>query len=136
MPVELRESGGAFGEQVESGIVMVDGIGIGDVGTVVLRDRQLLSQDGLFMVVATISKENRELVSDPEIISRGFVYMKESEDLLDRSKAIVVKTIKECMSEKAAGFMAMKGRLKKALSSYLYSQTKRSPMILPIIIEL
>jgi len=134
-PIEIKGSSAKLGEVVDSGIIMIDGLGVGDVGKVVLRDRKLLSQDGLFIVVVTISKETRELVLDPEIVSRGFVYMKESEDLLEYAKGLVIKTVKDCLKAKTGGWMPIKGRIRKALTSYLYSKTKRSPMILPVVIE-
>ena len=133
--IELTRKSAQFGETVPSGIVMIDGLGIGDVGDVVLRDRKLLSQDGLFIVVVTVSKENAELVSGPEIISRGFVYMKESEDLLDHARDIVKKIVADCGHGRVHEWMNLKGKIKKSLSSYLYNMTKRSPMILPIVIE-
>lgn len=134
-PIEFKGNTVGYGEPVESGIVLIDGLGIGDVGKVVLRDRQLLSQDGLFIVVVPISRDQHEMVSPPEIISRGFVYMKESEELLAKAKKIVVETIEDSLANKAYGFMVLKNRVRKALSEYLYRETKRSPMILPMIIE-
>ena len=114
---------------------MIDGAGIGDVGSVVLRDRKVLSSDGLFIVVVTISKEDLALVSGPDIISRGFVYMKESEELLEEARRMVVHIIEDCERKNIHEWMTIKGRIKKALSGFLYNKTKRSPMILPIIIE-
>jgi len=134
--IEITRKSAQFGETVPSGIVMIDGLGIGDVGEVVLRDRKLLSSDGLFIVVLTISKENAELVSGPEIISRGFVYMKESEDLLEHARTIVKKVVGDCGRGRIHEWVAIKTKIKKSLSSYLYNVTKRSPMILPIIIEI
>ena len=134
-PIELAEKSAAVGKPVESGIVMIDGAGIGDVGSVVLRDRKVLSSDGLFIVVVTISKEDLALVSGPDIISRGFVYMKESEELLEEARHMVVHIIEDCERKNIHEWMTIKGRIKKALSGFLYNKTKRSPMILPIIIE-
>ncbi len=134
-PIELAEKSAAVGKPVESGIVMIDGAGIGDVGSVVLRDRKVLSSDGLFIVVVTISKEDLALVSGPDIISRGFVYMKESEELLEEARRMVVHIIEDCERKNIHEWMTIKGRIKKALSGFLYNKTKRSPMILPIIIE-
>ncbi len=135
LPIEFKQASASFGEPVDSGIILIDGLGVGDVGKVVLRDRKLLSQDGLFIVVITVSKERRELALEPEIISRGFVYMKESEDLLEHAKSLVIRTVKDCMKAKTGGWMSIKNKLRRALSSYLYRKTKRSPMILPIVIE-
>lgn len=134
-PIELRNNRAQFGEPVESGVVLIDGLGVGDVGKVVLRDRRVLSQDGLFIVVLTISKDTKELLSDPEIISRGFVYMKESEDLLDRARQVIIETVEGCNNGKSGGYMSVKNSVRKALNGYLYRKTKRSPMILPVVIE-
>lgn len=133
--IELTAKSAQFGATVPSGTVMIDGLGIGDVGNVVLRDRRVLSSDGLFIVVVTMSKKDMELVAGPDIVSRGFVYMKESENLLEDARKLVIKVIEECESNKMREWMTIKTRIKKALSSYLYTKTKRSPMILPIIIE-
>lgn len=123
-------------ETVPSGSVIIDGLGVGDVGNVVLRDRKLLSQDGLFIVVVTISSETGELISGPEIISRGFVYMRESTDLLEGARRIIVDVVGDCGKNKITEWTTIKGRIKKALRSYLYESTKRNPMILPIIIDI
>lgn len=134
-PIELSRKKAQFGTPVPSGSVLIDGLGIGDVGTVVLRDRQVLSSDGLFIVVVTVEKRTGEIVTGPEVVSRGFVYVRESEDLLEKAKELVVHAVRECAAENRREWMDMKGKIKKALSAYLYHQTKRSPMILPIIIE-
>ena len=123
-------------ESVPAGSVIIDGLGVGDVGNVVLRDRKLLSQDGLFIVVVTISAETGELISGPEIISRGFVYMRESSDLLERARKIIIDELNDCVNKKVTDWTTIKGRIKKALRSFLYELTKRSPMILPIIIDI
>jgi ribonuclease J len=123
-------------ETVPSGSVIIDGLGVGDVGNVVLRDRKLLSQDGLFIVVVTISSETGELIAGPEIISRGFVYMRESTDLLENARKIIVDVVSDCSANRVTEWTTIKGRIKKALRSYLYESTKRNPMILPIIIDI
>ncbi len=116
---------------------MIDGLGIGDVGSVVLRDRKLLSLDGLFVSIVAISRQTGEIVSGPEILSRGFVYMKEAENLLDEAKAIVRETVEDSLLEDRFSDSAnMKNRIRKALNTYLYTRTKRSPMILPVILEI
>lgn len=135
LPIELRQKSAKYGEAVESGIVMIDGLGVGDVGSAVLKDRQVLSQDGLFVVVLTLSRGQKGLVSDPEILSRGFVYVKEAEDLMTHAKKVITRTVNECMSGRGSNWSTIKSKVKSALSSYLYNKTKRSPMILPIIIE-
>ena len=135
LPIELRQKSAKYGEAVESGIVMIDGLGVGDVGSAVLKDRQVLSQDGLFVVVLTLSRGQKGLVSDPEILSRGFVYVKEAEDLMMHAKKVITRTVNECMSGRGSNWSTIKSKVKSALSSYLYNKTKRSPMILPIIME-
>jgi ribonuclease J len=134
--MEIGKRFSRFTETVTAGSVIIDGLGVGDVGNVVLRDRKLLSQDGLFMVVVSISQETGELLSGPEIISRGFVYMKESGDLLDGAKDIITGVVEDCASKQVSDWTTIKGRIKKAVRNYLYENTKRSPMILPIIIDM
>ncbi len=134
--VEIGKRFSRMTETVPSGSVIIDGLGVGDVGNVVLRDRKLLSQDGLFIVVVTISTETGELIAGPEIISRGFVYMRESTDLLESARKIIVDVVSECCKNKITEWTTIKGRIKKALRSYLYESTKRNPMILPIIIDI
>ena len=118
---------------VPSGFVFIDGLGVGDVGNVVLRDRRQLSSDGLFIIVLTVSKEKGELLKPPDIISRGFVYMRESEDLLEHSRSIVTDIVEKCYNSNASDWATLKNNIRKDISHYLYNQTKRNPMILPII---
>ncbi|MEG1656103.1 MAG: ribonuclease J [Christensenellaceae bacterium] len=134
--IELNRKVGFQKETVHSGSVLIDGLGVGDVGNVVLRDRKQLSSDGLFIVVVTISNETGELLSSPDVVSRGFIYMKESEDLLEHSKNIVVDIVDSCFKNGTSDWSTLKGLIKKDLNNYLYDMTKRSPMILPIIIEI
>jgi len=134
--IEVGSKFSRFSETVSSGSVIIDGLGVGDVGNVVLRDRKLLSQDGLFMIVVSISQETGELLSGPDIISRGFVYMRESSDLLEGARNIIVDVVNDCASKQVTEWTTIKGRIKKAIRNYLYQNTKRSPMILPIIIDI
>ncbi len=134
--IELNQRFAREADTVPAGSVIIDGLGVGDVGNVVLRDRKLLSQDGLFIVVVTISAETGELISGPEIISRGFVYMRESSDLLERARKIIIDELSDCVAKQMTDWTTIKGRIKKALRTYLYDLTKRSPMILPIIIDI
>lgn len=134
--IELNQRFAHEAETVPAGSVIIDGLGVGDVGNVVLRDRKLLSQDGLFIVVVTISAETGELISGPEIISRGFVYMRESTDLLERARKIIIDELNDCVQKQMTDWTTIKGRIKKALRTYLYDLTKRNPMILPIIIDI
>lgn len=120
---------------VTSGHIFVDGLGVGDVGNIVLRDRKHLSQDGILTVVVTIERENSTVVAGPDIISRGFVYVRESEDLMDEAKKIVKNVLKECEEKGITDWATMKANIRDGLRTYLYEKTKRKPMILPIIME-
>jgi len=121
--------------KVQAGNILIDGLGIGDVGNIVLRDRKLLSQDGILVVVVTLSKQEGTILSGPDIISRGFVYVRESEGLLDESSRIVTSTLNKLMSENVNEWASLKTHVKEALGRFLYEQTRRRPMILPIIME-
>lgn len=115
--------------------ILVDGLGIGDVGSVVLKDRRHLSEDGLMVVVVTLDKKKREVIAGPDIISRGFVYVKESGDLMNDSKKTVQNVLKDCEQKKITDWGTIKHNIREELRKYVYGITKRSPMILPIIME-
>ena len=121
---------------VSSGQVFVDGLGVGDVGNIVLRDRKHLSQDGILTVVVTIDKNTSRIIAGPDIISRGFVYVRESEDLMDEAKSIVREVLKDCEDKNITDWATMKSSIRDGLRLYLYEKTKRKPMILPIIMEI
>jgi ribonuclease J len=121
---------------VIAGQVFVDGLGVGDVGNIVLRDRKHLSQDGILTVVVTLSKENNSVIAGPDIISRGFVYVRESEGLMDEAKEIVKNALRECEENNITDWATLKSKVRDELRSYLYEKTKRKPMILPIIMEI
>ena len=121
---------------VASGQIFVDGLGVGDVGNIVLRDRKHLSQDGILTVVVTLSKENKSIVAGPDIISRGFVYVRESEGLMDEARDIVRNTLLDCEEKKITDWATLKSNVRDELRTYLYEKTKRKPMILPIIMEI
>ncbi|WMJ82132.1 ribonuclease J [Clostridium sp. MB40-C1] len=121
---------------VSSGQVFVDGLGVGDVGNIVLRDRRHLSQDGILTVVVTIAKENGKVIAGPDIISRGFVYVRESEDLMEEARLIVRDALKECEDKHITEWAVIKSKVKEVLRMFLYERTKRKPMILPIIMEI
>jgi ribonuclease J len=133
--VEISGGRARYGPKVQAGNVLIDGLGVGDVGNIVLRDRKLLSQDGILVVVVTLSKQNGTILSGPDIISRGFVYVRESEELLDEANRIVTQTLVKCMEENVNEWSSLKNNVKEALGRYLYEQTRRRPMILPIIME-
>ena len=120
---------------VPSGKVFVDGYGVGDVGAVVLRDRQHLAQDGMIVVVVSMSGEDGSVISGPDIITRGFVYVKESEALLEELRQIAVDALEHCECRNIRDWATIKGEIKGALSGFLYKKTKRNPMILPVIME-
>lgn len=120
---------------VPSGRVMVDGLGIGDVGSVVLRDRKHLSEDGVMIIVATIERENGHVIAGPDIVSRGFVYVRESEELLDEAKKLMKQVMDDCVERGVREWGNIKSAMRDALSEFIYKETKRSPMILPIIME-
>ena len=121
---------------VTSGQVLVDGLGVGDVGHIVLRDRKHLSQDGILTVVVTLDRESASVIAGPDIISRGFVYVRESEGLMDEAREIVKDVLSECEKSKITDWATIKSRIRDELRNFLYEKTKRKPMILPIIMEI
>lgn len=133
--IEIQNGVARRGSKVPSGYVLIDGLGVGDVGNIVLRDRKLLSQDGILVVVVTLSKQDGTILSGPDIISRGFVYVRESEGLLDEANRIVTSTLHRLMNENVNEWASLKTHVKDALGRFLYEQTRRRPMILPIIME-
>ncbi len=122
-------------DTVPSGAIMVDGLGVGDVGNVVLRDRRHLSQDGLVIVVATVDGISGNVLAGPDLVSRGFVYVRESEELMEGARRLVEQTLEKCRLENVRDWGSVKTRVRETLSSYIYRRTKRSPMILPILME-
>lgn len=122
--------------QVAAGRVLVDGLGVGDVGSIVLRDRKHLAEDGLIIAVSTVDFENGQILSGPDIISRGFVYVRESEELMSEARNIVVSELEDALMTGNSDRNAIKTKIKDALSGFIYKKTKRSPMILPILQEL
>jgi ribonuclease J len=124
-----------FGGNVQSGHVLVDGLGVGDVGSIVLRDRKHLAQDGLIIVVAAIELETGQLLAGPDIVSRGFVYVRESEDMIGRVRDIARNSIMKCMDGNTREWGIIKQHVKDDVGNYIWQVTKRNPMILPIIQE-
>lgn len=122
--------------QVTAGRVLIDGLGVGDVGSVVLRDRKHLAQDGLIIVVAAINKASGKIMSGPDIVSRGFVYVRESEELMEESRALMLSVMEKNLTPNIREWGTLKNLMKDALGSFIFSKTRRSPMILPIIMEL
>ena len=131
----LSQDGMKLGEPVTAGAVMVDGLGVGDVGNVVLRARKHLSEDGLVIMVATVNSATGQVLAGPDLVSRGFVYVRENEELMEGAKELVEMTLDRCARERVRDWTSVKTRVREALSSYIYRKTKRSPMILPILME-
>lgn len=134
--LEITESGARIAGNVTSGQVLVDGLGVGDVGNIVLRDRKHLSQDGIMTVVVTIEKETGKVIAGPDIISRGFVYVRESEELMEAAKEVVKECLDKCLVNQVTEWAPIKTSIKDNLREFLYEKTKRKPMILPIIMEI
>ena len=126
----IRENG-----EVPSGKILVDGSGVGEVGSVVLHDRKHLADEGMIVVIMTMSGEDGTMVAAPEIITRGFVYLKEAESLMEELRRVVTESIVSCENLRITDWSTIKGKVKSNLSGYLYKNTRRSPMILPVIIE-
>ena len=133
--LELNDEGAAVTGQVETGDIMVDGLGVGDVGNIVLRDRQHLSEDGIIIVVMTLERGSNQILSGPDIVSRGFVYVRESEDLMDEARLVVEEAYEKCMEAGVTDWSKMKAAIKEALGGFVWKRTKRRPMLLPIIME-
>jgi ribonuclease J len=134
--LELSRDSAKTNGTVTAGKVLVDGLGVGDVGNIVLRDRKHLSQDGLIVIVVTISKETGQVVAGPDIISRGFVYVRESEDLMDEAKLKIKEALAKCEEKQITEWGTIKSQVKDSLKEFIYYKTKRNPMILPIIMEI
>ena len=133
--LEINEEKAEFTGSVPSGKILVDGLGVGDVGNIVLRDRQHLSQDGLIVIVLTMSSTTGEVVAGPDVISRGFVYVRESETLMDDVKSVVRHEIKKCEERGVRDWATIKTSVRENLRDYIFMKTKRNPMIIPIIME-
>lgn len=134
--LEVSESSAGFNGTVPSGVTLIDGSGIGDVGSIVLRDRKHLSEDGLIVVVAVINDHDMSISAGPDIISRGFVYMKESEELMNDLKSIAFDSLSDSLDAGLRDFTQITGRLKDDLSKAIYQRTKRKPMVLPVIMNI
>ena len=133
--IELGEEKGAITGRVTTGAIFVDGLGVGDVGNIVLRDRQNLAENGIIIVVLTLEKYSGQLVAGPDIVTRGFVYVREAEELLDEARAIVSDSVQTCMDKNITDWSKIKNIIKDDLSEYLWKKIKRNPVILPIIME-
>ena len=134
--LEIDAKGARFAGTVPSGVVLIDGYGVGDVGNIVLRDRKHLSQDGLIVVVASVDAQSGLLLSGPDIVSRGFVYVRESEELMEEIRRIASDAINDCLRRSGHDWFELKNHVKDDIAKYLYGKTKRKPMILPVIMEI
>ena len=132
--IEMTQDSLALGEQVPSGTVLVDGLGVGDVGNVVLRDRKHLSEDGLIIVVMAIDRDEAKLVSGPDIVSRGFIYVRENEDIIDATRELT-RQILSSSDLRGECWPDLKNRIKDELHRFIFDKIKRNPMILPIILD-
>ncbi len=133
--LELNDKGAAVTGKVHTGAIMVDGLGVGDVGNIVLRDRQHLSEDGIMIVVLTLEKHSNQLLSGPDIVSRGFVYVRESGDLMGEARSVVEEAYDNCLRHKTSDWGKIKTEIRESLGAFIWKKTKRRPMILPIIME-
>jgi len=131
----LSEDEAGIAGKVPSGSVYVDGNGIGDIGNIVLRDRRILSEEGLVVVVVSLNMKEFKVTAGPDIISRGFVYMRESGDLINDAQALLAKHLQSIMDRKTSQWSEIKNEITDVLGPFLYEKTKRKPMILPIIME-
>ncbi|MDD4334839.1 MAG: ribonuclease J, partial [Desulfotomaculaceae bacterium] len=133
--LEFSRRSGRINGRVAAGKVLVDGLGVGDVGNIVLKDRKLLSQDGILIIVLTMDRESKQVIAGPDIVSRGFVYVRESEVLLEEAKARVQSALDKCSKKGISEWASIKSQVRDAAGKYLYEKTRRRPMILPIIME-
>ena len=134
--IEITKKSIKCEETVPAGAILVDGTGVGEVGSVVLRDRHKLAEDGMVVVVLPYSTLDHRLLSEPQIITRGFIYVKEAEELMEELKRVAIESTDACAAQHITDWTAIKNRVKNNLSGYLYKSTRRSPMILPVITEI
>ena len=133
--LELNEEGAEVTGRVQTGEILVDGLGVGDVGNIVLRDRQHLAKDGILIVVLTLEKGTNQLLAGPDIVSRGFVYVRESEGLMEDAKAVVTEAVEKCLMGRYVDWSKIKMVIRESLNDFLWKRTKRKPMVLPIIMD-
>ena len=133
--LEISKDKAIANEKVHTGVVFVDGIGVGDVGNIVLRDRRDLAKDGMVTIVVVIDKQNYSIVSGPDIITRGFIYAKDSEDLINKIKDIAKEEIEDCLRNNILEWQVLKSRVRKSVDQLIYHKTKRRPSVFPIIME-
>ena len=133
--VEFTKKSAKVVGKIQAGNVLVDGSGIGDVGNIVLKDRKHLSEDGLMVVSITFDRNTQTLLAGPEIVSRGFVYVKENQDIIENAKEVVIRSFEKCQKDEVRAISQIKYQIREDLKSYLYNELGRDPMILPVISE-
>ena len=133
--LEINEDGAKETGRVHVGNVMVDGLGVGDVGNIVLRDRQRLAEDGIIIVVMTLEAGSGQLLAGPDIVSRGFVYVRESEELMDDARKAVSEALEKCLKGRHIVWNKIKLVIRDAMNDYIWKKTKRRPMVIPIIMD-
>lgn len=133
--LELDGENAKIVDKVHTGAILVDGLGVGDVGNIVLRDRQHLAEDGILIVVLTLEKGTNQLLAGPDIVSRGFVYVRESEGLMEEAKMLLNEALEKCLSNRNADWSRIKLVIRDTMNDFLWKRTKRKPMILPIIMD-
>ncbi len=134
--LELDEESAEVVDHVHTGEILVDGLGVGDVGNIVLRDRQHLAEDGIMIVVLTLERGSNQLLAGPDIVSRGFVYVRESEGLMEEARQVVTEAVEDCLeNQRNADWSKIKMVIRDTMGDFLWKRTKRKPMILPIIMD-
>ncbi|MCI7624531.1 MAG: ribonuclease J, partial [Clostridiales bacterium] len=133
--IEITKKSIKCEETVQAGAILVDGSGVGEVGSVVLRDRHRLAEDGMVVIVLPYSTETHTLVSEPKIVTRGFIYVKEAESMMEELKRVAIESVEACENQHITDWTGIKGKVKSNITGYLYKTTRRSPMILPVIVE-
>ncbi|NLG04713.1 MAG: ribonuclease J, partial [Clostridia bacterium] len=134
--LEFTKDKGTVGGRVTAGRILIDGLGVGDVGNIVLRDRQHLAENGIMIVVLALEKGSNQLMAGPEIISRGFVYVRESDELMDEAQQVVYGAVEKCLDKGISDWGRIKNCIRDELADFIWKRTKRSPMIMPIIMEI
>ncbi|MEG1957864.1 MAG: ribonuclease J, partial [Lachnospiraceae bacterium] len=133
--LELDKEHAEVVDKVHTGAILVDGLGVGDVGNIVLRDRQHLAEDGILIVVLTLEKGTNQLLAGPDIVSRGFVYVRESESLMEEARQVLSEAVAKCLTNKSADWSKIKLVIRDTMNEFIWKRTKRRPMILPIIMD-
>jgi len=134
--IEISKKNIKLGDTVPAGAVLVDGSGIGEVGSVVMRDRHRLAEDGMIVVVLPFASYDHKLLSEPEIVTRGFIYVKEAEEMMEELKRVAIESVNACEAQNITDWTTIKNKVKSNMAGYLYKTTRRSPMILPVITEI